>query len=239
MRHSSVALLQGQDVYEAYKTIAPNAHKVLNVQVTPEDRISADELDQKLMRILNREPLTITYAGRAIAMKGPFDWLKAVERIAQAGVKFNATWFGEGDLLEDLIAETEHLGLSDRVMFRGKTDRAVVMAQLRQSDIFMFCHKTAESPRCLVEALASSAPPVGYQSLYAADLVAQAGGAQFVALDDWSALADAVIALDRDRAQLTALVRESHATAQTFDRDAAMERRIALIRQYVTPPVRA
>src|SRR5882757_5165548 len=37
---SSLALLQGQDVFDAYKDIAPNPHKVLNVQISSEDHIT-------------------------------------------------------------------------------------------------------------------------------------------------------------------------------------------------------
>ena len=32
-RRAALALLQGQDVFEAYRTVAPNPHKVLNIQV--------------------------------------------------------------------------------------------------------------------------------------------------------------------------------------------------------------
>ncbi|MES2291600.1 MAG: glycosyltransferase [Pseudomonadota bacterium] len=238
MRHSSVALLQGQDVYEAYKDVAPNPQKVLNVQVTPDDYIGADELAAKLARIERGEPLVINYAGRVIEMKGPSDWVDALDRAAKAGVDFRATWFGEGDLLEPMRAKVAAAGLADKVSFPGKVDRPVAMASLRNSDMFLFTHKTAESPRCLVEALAAACPITGYHSRYAADLVAERGGGSFVPLDDWSALGDAVIVLDSDRPKLAQLVNDAYATAALYDRDKAIAHRIALIRKYVTPPKR-
>jgi hypothetical protein len=65
LRHSSVALLQGADVYAAYKDVAPNPYQVLNVQVTGEDFISAAELHHKIERIKHGDQLRISYAGRA------------------------------------------------------------------------------------------------------------------------------------------------------------------------------
>ncbi|MEP6785170.1 MAG: glycosyltransferase [Sphingomonadales bacterium] len=238
MRHSSVALLQGQDVYEAYKDIAPNPQKVLNVQVTPDDYIGNDELAEKLARIERGDPLIINYAGRVIQMKGPADWVDALVRAAQAGVDFRATWFGEGDLLEQMRTKVAAVRLTDKVSFPGKVDRPVAMASLRASDMFLFTHKTAESPRCLVEALAAACPITGYHSRYAADLVADRGGGSFVPLDDWSALGDTVIALNSDRPRLVQLVRDAYHTAALYDRDAAIAHRIDLIRTYVTPPKR-
>src|SRR6266508_709939 len=63
LSHSSLALLQGEDVFDVYKDFAPNPHKVLNVQVSSEDHISPAALDAKLTRIRERAPLKVTYAG--------------------------------------------------------------------------------------------------------------------------------------------------------------------------------
>lgn len=238
LRHSSVALLQGQDVYEAYKDIAPNPQKVLNVQVTPEDYIDENELAAKLSRIERGDQLIINYAGRVIEMKGPADWVDALKLAAKAGVDFRATWFGEGELLEQMRAKVAADGLAEKILFPGKVDRSIAIASLRNSDMFLFAHKTAESPRCLVEALAAACPITGYHSRYAADLVVERGGGSFVPLDDWKALGDIVIALDADRSRLAQLVRDAYHSAALYDREKAISHRIDLIRKYVAPPKR-
>jgi colanic acid/amylovoran biosynthesis glycosyltransferase len=229
MRHSSVALLQGADVYQAYKEVAPNPYQVLNVQVTGEDFISADDLGAKIREIEGGQRLRITYAGRATDMKGPFDWLNAVGRLRELGIELHATWFGDGDQLEAMRAFVAQHQLSDRVSLPGSVDRQQVMAEIRKSHLFLFCHLAAESPRCLVEALASGTPIVGYESGYARGLVANEGGGEFTEIGDWEALARVAADLDRDRARLAALVRDAHATALHFDRDAAIRERIDLI----------
>lgn len=237
LRGSSLALLMGEDVFEAYRNVTPNPHKVFNVQVTAADRLNEAELAEKLRRITAGEPLIISYAGRAHEMKGPFDWLNAVHTAAEAGVRLHATWFGDGPLLQALREKQGELGLADSlVAFPGKVDRATVMETVRRSDIYLVCHKTPESPRNLIEALACAAPLLSYEGRYARDLVSRHGGGEFVPLHDWKALAQRLRELDADRPRLAQLVRDANATAQTLDREQAIKHRIDLIKKYVRPP---
>jgi glycosyltransferase involved in cell wall biosynthesis len=234
LRGSSAALLMGQDVYNAYKDIAPNPHKVFNVQVTSKDRLTEAQLAKKLRHIQAGEPLIISYAGRAHEMKGPFDWLETVNNLAKSGVAIRATWFGAGPLLERLRMKKTELGLSDdMVAFPGKVERAVAMATIRRSDIFLVCHKTPESPRNLIEALAGATPLVSYESSYARDLVSQCGGGEFVPMNDWRALAECLRALNADRLRLAQLVKNAHSTAKTLDREKAIRHRIELIKTHI------
>ena len=70
------------------------------------------------------------------------------------------------------------------ISFPGiEKDRQLVIDFLRTLDVFMFCHVTPESPRCLIEALMSGLPLIGYDSEYAKDLVAEHGGGKFVQLE--------------------------------------------------------
>ena len=144
--HSSLALLQGQDVYDAYKAVAPNPKKVLNVQVSAEDLISASQLCEKLMKIKHGDTLAIAYAGRMVDMKGPLDWLQVIHAAVEAGVKLEATWFGDGPLMPEMHKEIERLGLSRNVTLPGVLGHDEVIRRLQATDIFLFCHKTREVP---------------------------------------------------------------------------------------------
>lgn len=234
-RHSALALLQGQDVYDAYKDIAPNPRKVLNIQVSMEDHISAAEVQAKLARIKSGKTLAIAYAGRMIEMKGPLDWLKAIHAAIENGVDLQATWFGDGPLMPEMRENAERLRVDRNVSFPGVLGRTEVMARLRKMDIFLFCHKTGESPRCLSEALASGCALVGYGSAFPRDLVARYGGGEFAGLGDWKGLASIIVALDRDRAKLGALAEAAASSGKVLERNAAVQERIDLIKSYLMP----
>lgn len=235
MRRSRVALLQGAAVFAAYKDVAPNPHKVLNVQVTAADRIGDAEFVAKLARVRSGAPLRILYAGRAIAMKGPFDWQNCLRSAFAAGLRGDATWLGSGDQLDALRERAVTDGLEGSIAYPGNVDRAEAFQRLREAEVFLFCHLTDESPRCLTEALAAAAPIVGYASLFSCDLVAQRGGGEFVRLGDWQALADRLLELDRDRERLAGLMEAARESSRLYDREEAIAERIKLMREHLGP----
>jgi glycosyltransferase involved in cell wall biosynthesis len=239
LKHSSLALLQGQDVFDAYAPFCSNPHKVYHMPVSKADYITDNELQDKLSGLDASRPLKMTYAGRAIDMKGPMDWLKTLHELKRAGVEIDATWLGDGTMLSNMRSMAESLGLAEDVSFRGYvSDREEILRMLRRSDLFLFCHKTPESPRCLVEALASGCPLVGYGSAYPKEIVAQCGGGEFAEVGDWMELARIVTTLDRDRERLRELIRQSSSSGRLYERDATMQRRIDLIKS-IDPLYRA
>jgi glycosyltransferase involved in cell wall biosynthesis len=236
LEHSALALFQGQDVYDAYAPFCSNPYKVYHISISEEDYITTTQLEKKLNCIDQRKPLKICYVGRAIDMKGPIDWVRVVDALIKSGVLIDAIWMGDGSLLPRMKEMVEELGLAANVMLPGYvSDRREILKTLQESDIFLFCHKTPESPRCLVEALASGCPLIGYESGYPQELVSQYGGGKFAALDRWESLADIIRALDKDRNNLRELVRLASASGRLYERDATMQRRIDLIKDQMSP----
>lgn len=233
LRHSSLALVKAGDVYEAYKSIAPNAFPVMNVQVTPEDQINAAELEEKLRRAERGEPLRFVYSGRAIDMKGPMQWMRVLRALRQRGIPFTATWFGEGDRLDKMRAFRDRNGLADCCELPGKVTRDRLFEATKQADVFLFCHMTSESPRCVQEALACGAPTVGFDSSWARLLVEREGGGAFVDIGDEAGLTDLVAGLHHDRAALRNLIWQASNSGRRLDRENAIGERIALMRQYL------
>jgi glycosyltransferase involved in cell wall biosynthesis len=170
-----------------------------------------------------------------IAMKGPLDWLKAIHVAAQGGVQLKATWFGDGSMLPLMRQEIERLGIGNNIVLAGIVDRQAIMANLKKADIFLFCHKTGESPRCLGEALAAGCPLVGYGTAYSRALVATRGGGEFAEINDWQSLGQRIVSLDQDRDKLEHLIQAAAACGALLDRDAAMQIRIDLIKKYLPP----
>lgn len=233
MRNSRVALLHGHDVFEAYKDIAPNPHVVNNFRVTKSDRISPEELNSKLNQVIQGEELNIVYAGRAAHMKGPMDWLETMKKLKAIGVKFKATWYGDGDLLPAMQIYVSEHDLSGEVCLAGNVDRKTVFKHLFQAHLFAFCHLTRESPRNLVEALAAGVPIVGYGTSYAEHLVKDHGGGNFVRVNAIDDLVREITMLNNNRDSLGRLISKAALSGTLFDRNASVKQRTSLMKQYL------
>lgn len=171
---SSLGLFHGMNCYEAYSKYCNNSHVVHNIHLGVKDQISDRQLEDRLRD--RNGLLRLVYVGRAHFEKGVFDWIDSLAIAAKDGVEFKATWFGDGPALETARSRVEQLGLSSRIFFPGLLDHDEVLNRLRASDAFVFCHKTSESPRCLIEALASGLPIIGYDRAYPRDLIRHGGG---------------------------------------------------------------
>lgn len=231
LRHSAIALLRGGDTFEHYARWASDPHCIHNTHTHASDQIAADVLAAKQARALSGAPLNIVYVGRANAMKGPEDWFQVLERLHGAGVPFRATWVGDGpDLakMRERVAGSVLAGLVDLPGFEGRRD--VLLQALRDADLLLFCHKTAESARSLVEALVCGCPIVGYGTAYPRGLVETHGGGAFVPKDDVPGLAARVEALHRDRPALAALIGAAAASGTLYDEESVYAHRAGLMR---------
>jgi glycosyltransferase involved in cell wall biosynthesis len=235
IQHSTVGLFQGQDCYTAYAPFCSAPYCVYDVHTKRSDQIDPITLTGKFTTLTAGQPLQICYVGRAAEMKGPFDWLRALHRVTEAGVDWRATWLGDGPLLADMQALAQELGIADRIHFGGfVTDHSQILATLRHHHLLLFCHKTPESPRCLVEALVSGCPIVGYGTAYSEGLVTDYGGGEFVPLHQWEQLADVIIALDADRPKLKQLAQAAARSGQQFDEDTVFRHRSDLIKHHLS-----
>lgn len=230
LSRSKTALLQGMDTFDYFSTSAPNPHCIYDTHTTPADRIDAGALAHKQQRISAGSPLEILYVGRAASMKGTVDWLDTLGVLEQRGVPFRARWIGDGPDLSAMQDRIENSSLKDKVIMSGfEADRQVLLDAMRDSDMLLFCHKTPESPRCLIEALVCGCPLIGYRSSYVSGLVDPAGGSALAPPDDVPALAEIVESLHQDRSRLARLVGEAAASGMQYDEDGVYEHRAKLM----------
>ncbi len=111
--------------------------------------------------------------------------------------------------------QVETLGLT-QITFSGGLAHEQLLRQLKTRDVFVFCHKIPESPRCLIEALQCGVPIVGYESAYPRDLIQQNGGGLLTVPNDPLALANELTDLAGDRPRLVFSVRVRRATARSL-----------------------
>lgn len=231
IRRASVGLFHGMNTYDGYKRFCRNPQLVHDIHLKPSDAISAERLAAKVKTSTNG-PLDIIYVGRIHPDKAPLEWIEALRIAADAGTDFRATWFGHGPMESEAKSLVETLGMSSKIQFPGNIDdRAELLEHLRAAHIMVFCHVTPESPRCLIEALASGTPIVGYKSPYAADLISANGGGALSEMNP-KALADVIIRVANGRASLPALINAAAGDGAHFNDEYVFAHRAALMKQY-------
>ena len=233
IRRAALGLFHGRETFETYAPFSPQPQLVHDIHLKKADQITAEALAAKQAGVV-QGPIRICYVGRADQMKGPLDWIEVLRRLAARGVDYRAVWLGDGADLPAMRDLVEKAGLSGQVDLPGfVTDRGRIMRELRDSHVMMFCHKTPESPRCLIESLAAGTPIVGYDSAYPQDLIAENGGGSLVPLNDIGALAADMERLARDRAALSDLVGRAARDGALFDDETVFHHRAELIRAYL------
>lgn len=233
IRRSALGLFQGRETFDALAGYSGNPACVYDVHTQREDRIDTPALERKKARITSGAPLRICYAGRVAAMKGPKDWVAALAHAVRAGVPLEACWLGDGPLLEEMRVLVRENGLEENIRLEGHVgDRDAVLSAMQESDLFVFCHKTPESPRCLIEALVCGCPIVGYGSPYPQGLIADGGGGRLTPPNNPAALGRMIVQLHADRAGLAELVGNAARSGERFDEETLYRQRAELIGEF-------
>jgi glycosyltransferase involved in cell wall biosynthesis len=233
IKSCSLGLWHGSDCYQTYSPYCRESHVIHDVHLGPEDGIDIQMLNAKMTDVETASSLSICYAGRLDPMKAPLDWLKAIAVARDLGANVKATWFGEGILRAEAEVEMKRLRLDGTVQFPGFLgSHPKLLEALRSSHMMVFTHVTPESPRCLLEALISGTPIVGYQSEYSRDLTAVLGGGSLVPMHHWEALGRRIADLAADRSKLKGLIRDAAKNGERFNDRAVFSERSDLIKQY-------
>jgi colanic acid/amylovoran biosynthesis glycosyltransferase len=233
IQRATVGLFHGAETHAAYAPYAKAAEIVHDIHLREHDRIPTENLKKKL-ELVAKGPLNIVYLGRADPIKGTEDWLQLIEALQAANIDFHATWLGDGERLASMKARVAQLGLGNKVSLPGFVkDRTAILKALRDAQLFVFCHKTPESPRNLIEALASGTPIIGYESPFPKDLISANGGGLLSPKDDVGALLASVKSLARDRNRLADLIARAAQDGAAFNDVAVFKHRSELIRAYL------
>ena len=233
IRRSTLGLFHGQQTFDAYAPYSRNPQIVHDIHVARDAHIS-DQAFATKRESAQSGPLRIIYAGRASEMKGPIDWATALHVLSAAGLPFSADWLGDGPQLDDLRQKLQQDGMQDSVTLHGfVNDAAAVANRMQSAHVFLFCHKTPESPRCLIESLIAGTPIIGYDGSYAADLIRQHGGGHLVPVGDTAALGQTLIDIASNRDRLTNLIDNARKDGAPFDDESVFQHRSELIKRYL------
>jgi glycosyltransferase involved in cell wall biosynthesis len=232
IRRASLGLYNGRTVFDAYAPISRAPKLVHDIHVPASDAITPEQLSARLTE--HNRPFRIIYVGRVHQMKGPSNWLRVMQRVIaqwRGTRQIHATWLGDGPLRAELQRQTEASGLGGKLVFPGaEKDHKKILQHLKQADLFVFCHLTPESPRCLIEALMSGLPIVGFESAYALDLLEGNPGGKFVPVGADAELADQIISILGNGQELTRMTQAARQAGSVFSDVAAFRQRSDFIK---------
>ncbi|NIC41042.1 glycosyltransferase [Aquabacterium sp. A08] len=231
---SALGLFHGAETYSHYSQYSVNPHIVHDIHLKQEDRIPLLMLEDKISSIKS-DVLRIVYVGRADPMKGPFDWLEVMRILHNKGIEFTADWVGDGACIEEMNNRIVSYGLSEKVRMVGFVrNRVELLGLLRTSHIMVFCHKTPESPRNLIESLVSATPIVGYHSAYPADLIEGSDAGVLTKMNDVDELAEKVAFLSKNRVLLANMIGAAYACGKNYNDHNVFAHRSDLVKEYLS-----
>jgi glycosyltransferase involved in cell wall biosynthesis len=234
IKHCSLGLWHGDDCYRAYSPWCRQSHLIHDVHTRRSDLIDEVSVERKLEDVRTAEVLQLCYAGRLDPMKAPLEWLRAIAAARDRGVRLQATWYGEGSLMDEAKAEAKRLNLDGIVSYPGfVAGRAELLNHVRSAHAMVFTHVTPESPRNLLEALVSGTPILGYDNAYATNLIEVEGGGALVPKHDFQALGNVIAEMAKDREKLAELIRQAAANGRRFCDSVVFAERSQLLKEYV------
>ncbi|MGQ4649968.1 glycosyltransferase [Lyngbya aestuarii] len=235
IKSCTLGLWHGNDCYSAYSPFCQNNYSIHNIHTKPSDCIGELELSEKIQRATSDPVIRICYAGRIEEMKAPLDWVRAIGKARDLGVKLQATWLGDGSLSEKMKALITSLDLDGYIELSGfQSDRGKLLKKIRESHIMLFTHVTPESPRCLIESLVCGTPIVGYRTEYPEELLKGFGAGMLAPMRDWQKLGELLANLSQDRQGLSQMIREAAINGQRFNDQAVFRERSELIKRHLS-----
>jgi len=236
IKRARLGLFHGLTVYQSYAPYSSLPKVVHDIHLDEDDILPEEALELRLKSANDR--VSILYVGRVHEMKGPRLWLDTIEKVIRTASpgqpRVEAKWYGDGPLIGELRDLVSQRGLSDWISFPGNISaRSEVLDICRAADLFVFCHLTPESPRCLIEALMCGLPILGFESAYANALISPYEGGATVPIRDVDALAEVVKKYVSDKDARDNLSRAALHCGKQFSERSVFRHRSELIKQYL------
>jgi glycosyltransferase involved in cell wall biosynthesis len=138
-------------------------HPVLATHYSSVELADEDFSDHARMPLTTMRPTRLILVGSLEQLyKGPDVLIRALAQCLGAGLDLELTIVGDGKFRPALENLARHLGVAERVCFRGMLPSGeAVRAELEVADVFVLPSRTEGSPRALIEAMACALPCLG------------------------------------------------------------------------------
>jgi glycosyltransferase involved in cell wall biosynthesis len=208
----------GYPIYEATRRYNKNRMMYLDSRMGSDELISAEELEARLASLQRKDrPVRLLFTGRYEAIKGVEDLIRVARACLERGADIEFHTYGQGSLggrMKELAAGHSRIFIHDAVPYPE------LVKISRGFDLFVCCHIQCDPSCTYLESLGAGLPIAGYDNLMWKGLRGESKTGPGVPIGDVKALADRVIQLIHDPAQLASLAR----TARTFAQAHVFER---------------
>lgn len=223
----------GLPTYQAYRSLNPHTLLYFDTRTTADMMPNEEQMETRLARLLQGEPLRLVFSGRLIAMKGADHLPPFAAELRRLGVPFTLGICGAGDLEDAMRAALAQYDLCGEVLFHGNLDFKTQLMPLLQdeTDLFICPHRQGDPSCTYLETLACGVPIVGYANEAWAGLLELAGCGRKVTMDDFRLMASAVARLHEDRELLAKLSLKAWDFARRHTFEGTFARRIEHLRE--------
>lgn len=157
----------------------------------------------------------IVSVGRIISQKNPMMLINAFEKIAKEFPTYTLSFYGEGELREELEQYVSTSSVANRVYFHGAVDN--IFDKILDADLFIMTSHYEGLPNALLEAMCLGLPVISTKVSGATDFIRHGINGELIDCNDVDGLADTMRRLLTDSS-----LRESYgqtATSITADLD--------------------
>ncbi len=229
---STLVLLKSNKMVEELGQGATHVRNFYDTVHSAEDVLSATETELR-RRALGRaeRPLNFGFFGRYVAYKGVDRMLDALALARRRSKrKLTLTLIGQGPEEAALRQRAEQLGLlgpEPAVRFLPQRPYGASLFEAVDTiDVQLATPLVEDTPRAAFDALARGLPILAFDITYYQDLADGSGAVSLVPWEGVDELADKMIALDKDRAQLQAMCERAVRFARHNTQEIWLERRI-------------
>lgn len=228
VRNCSLVLLKGRKMVADFGRDMSNVKYILDASHSVENVIDAELLEKKVKDIRDRsQPVRLTYFGRLTAYKGVDRCLRAVATARDEGANVQLDIIGAGEQLDSLRRLSTDCNANSFVRFHRSLEfNQDFFRLLYQYHLLLAAPLREDTPRSALDAMAAGIPYLAFDTYYYRELL-ESGAGRTVPWPDVSAMATAIVDLERNREQLVAMVEHSVAYARANTQEIWLERRFA------------
>jgi colanic acid/amylovoran biosynthesis glycosyltransferase len=216
----------GVPAYKAYNKGISNSLLYFDSRNSADANVTETELTIRLATLDKNRPIRLGFSGRLITMKGVEHLIEMARILKHNSLPFTLDIFGAGELALSLEKKVKAYQLEGLVNLRGNVDFSKILIPFIKEnlDLFVCCHRQSDPSCTYLETYACGVPIVGYANQAHQGILEKFDVGWSVPMNDVNALAEKVIYLSKNRAEIknkainSRLFSSQHTFERTFSR---------------------